>query len=57
MKKIDIFVWMLKPDQRSGGYQYVCSTNKAKTCREAIENFKRANPEYVTKLTKAYYAK
>lgn len=52
MKKIDIFVW-----QEKTNLTYKCSTNKAKTCREAIDKFKAAFPEFKESYVKAYYVK
>ena len=42
--KIDIFV--------NGGY--LCSTAQAKTCKEAVERYKKAHPEHDTPENRIY---
>jgi hypothetical protein len=51
-RKIDIF------KGRKGAWVYVCSTNAAKTCRDAVKRYKEVHgiPEYANTV-KAFFAK
>jgi hypothetical protein len=50
--KIDIF----KREKFSNDWQYVCSTNQSKTCKEARERFIKLNPQYDLGTIRAFFS-
>ena len=52
-KKIHIHV----KTSAAGGWRYICSTNQAKTCKQAKANFLNAYPEYPLAFIKANFAR